>query len=334
VKPLLIMENVRAYYRQLLVNREVYSKAVDGVSLEVKKNEILGLVGESGCGKSTLSRIMMMDVAPPLEFISGDVKLYTRDGEELALSKMNRAILRRKVWGKHISIVPQYVMDALMPTLRIDKIAYDVLRSHMPEISIGDTRKLLKERLREVGLPDRVSGMYPFELSGGMRQRAVIAIATLLKPELLIVDEPVSALDVVSQKMVLKTLKDLVRSGIVESIIFITHDISTVRQIADRIAVMYAGKIVEVAGVEDIISNPLHPYTSGLISSVMSIERKVRERGISYIPGQPPDLFNPPAGCRFHDRCPHVMDICIREEPPLIDYEGGRKVACWLRYKR
>lgn len=330
----LALKDVSAYYRQLIVNKEVHVRAVDGVSLSLRSGEVLGLVGESGCGKSTLGKVMMMNVTPPLEFIKGKVVLTTRKGETIQLSGMSRPRLKALVWGKHIGIVPQEAMSALMPTLKVKRIAYDLARSHEPGVRLEDVVEKLSKRLEELGLPQYVIDRYPFELSGGMAQRTVIAISTLLNPEILIVDEPTSALDVISQRMVLKTLFDLMEKKIVDSMVFITHDIAVVRQIATRIAVMYAGKIVETAPTDDIIFNPLHPYTRGLIESVASLEPEVRKRGVKYIPGQPPQLINPPPGCRFADRCPFAMDICKREEPPLMEVERGREVACWLHVKR
>jgi peptide/nickel transport system ATP-binding protein len=325
----LSLENIKAYYRQLIRNVEVYAKAVDGVNLKLYFGEILGIVGESGCGKSTLAKVMMMNIIPPLEFIEGKVILKTRNGIH-DLTKLDRKELKKTIWGKHIAMVPQDAMSALMPTLKMKRIAYDILRSHDQNITFDEAVDLLKKRFASLGLPEHTVNMYPFELSGGMRQRAVIALATLLNPEVLIVDEPTSALDVVTQKIVLKTLIDLRKKGIVKSMVFISHDISTVRQVADRIAVMYAGKIIEVASTEEIIRNPLHPYTKGLIESVASLEPEIRKRRIKYIPGQPPDLINPPKGCRFHNRCPYMMGICKDREPPLIEYRPGHLVACWL----
>jgi peptide/nickel transport system ATP-binding protein len=329
----LVLGDVKAYYRLLVLNREVDVRAVDGVSLLIRKGDVVGLVGESGCGKSTLSKVMMMNVNPPLYFKGGSVVLKTREGKDLDLTKMSRDELKTMVWGSHISIIPQEAMSALMPTLRIRRVAYDVLRSHDPGISMDEAVDMLRKRLEVLGLPGYVVDRYPFELSGGMAQRTVIAISTLLNPELLIVDEPTSALDVSTQKLVIKTLWDLVSKEIIDSMVFISHDISVVRQIASRIAVMYAGKLVEEASTEDIIRDPLHPYTRGLIDSILSLEPEVRKRGIRYIPGQPPNLMNPPPGCRFADRCSFVMDRCRREEPPLIEVGGGRRVACWLYEK-
>jgi len=204
---------------------------------------------------------------------------------------------------------------------------------HLAQSHELNERELLQKaekRFEEVGLNPLWLKRYPFELSGGMRQRAVIAIATILNPKLLIADEPTSALDVVNQKVFLKVLMQLKRMGVVRSIIFITHDIATVRQIADRMIVMYAGKIVEISTMEKILQRPFHPYTQGLFNSVLTPEPEIRKRGIAVIPGAPPNLINPPNGCRFHPRCPHVMEVCKEREPELREVEEGSKVACFL----
>jgi|UniRef100_A0A7J2U2A0 peptide/nickel transport system ATP-binding protein len=308
-------------------------KAVDGVSLRIFERDVVGVVGESGSGKSTLANVMMMNIRPPLMFVGGSVRLNVGK-EVLELQKLDRDVLREKVWGREIAIVPQSALNALMPTLKIRKLILDVVKSHNPDVVEDEVIGLALKRFREIGLPEIAINMYPFELSGGMRQRAVIAIATLLNPRLLIADEPTSALDVVTQKMVLKTFLDVYNRNIIKSIVFITHDIATVRQIATRIVIMYAGKIVEDGSVEEVVAKPLHPYTDGLLGSVLTPEEEIRKRGLKYIPGQPPDLANPPPGCRFHPRCPFAMDICRREEPPFIEVEKSRFVACWLYSKR
>ncbi|MEL9940615.1 MAG: ABC transporter ATP-binding protein [Ignisphaera sp.] len=332
-KPLMELSDVRAYYRQVIGPIQRIIRAVDGVSLKVFEGEIVGIVGESGCGKSTLANVIMMNIRPPLFFAGGSVKLYAQDGV-LELQKLGRDFLKERVWGREIAVIPQAALNALMPTLRIRRIILDVVKSHDPNADEDEVIGLALKRFKELGLPEMAINMYPFELSGGMRQRAVIAIATLLNPRLLIADEPTSALDVVTQKMVLKTFLDVYKKNIIKSIIFITHDIATVRQLATRIVVMYAGKIVEDGPIEDVIGKPLHPYTDGLMGSVLTPEEEVRKRGLKYIPGQPPDLSNPPLGCRFHPRCPYAMDVCRREEPPMIEVEKGRFVACWLYAKK
>ncbi|AAD35122.1 peptide ABC transporter ATPase [Thermotoga maritima MSB8] len=320
---LLKAENVRAYYKL----EKVSVKAVDGLSFEILEDEVIGVVGESGCGKTTLSNVIFMNMVKPLTLVDGKIFLRV-NGEFVELSSMTRDEVKRKFWGKEITIIPQAAMNALMPTIRMEKYVRHLAESH----GIDEEELLDKARRRfeEVGLDPLWIKRYPFELSGGMRQRAVIAIATILNPSLLIADEPTSALDVVNQKVLLKVLMQMKRQGIVKSIIFITHDIATVRQIADRMIIMYAGKIVEFAPVESLLEKPLHPYTQGLFNSVLTPEPEVKKRGITTIPGAPPNLINPPSGCRFHPRCPHAMDVCKEKEPPLTEIEPGRRVACWL----
>lgn len=324
---ILELKDTKAYY----IIEKSFVRAVDGVSLEIK-DEIVGIVGESGSGKSTLSNVMLMSIKRPLTLIGGCVKLYT-NGDEVDLTKLNREELQKKIWGKETSIIPQSAMNALMPTKRIRSYILDVMKSHFEEIDEKEVIEKAMERFEEIGVSRDFINRYPFELSGGMKQRAVIAVATLLNPRLLIADEPTSALDVATQKMVLKTVKELKDKGIVKSIVFITHDIATVRQIADRMVVMYAGKIVEEGKIDEIVSEPLHPYTKGLLFSVVTPEPEIKRRGITHIPGTPPDLINPPSGCRFHPRCPSRMDICDKEEP-LLRKINERRVACFLYEKR
>ncbi|RLF22818.1 MAG: ABC transporter ATP-binding protein [Thermoprotei archaeon] len=319
---LLTVRDLRAYY---IISKNIAVRAVDGVNLDIMMDEVLGVVGESGCGKTTLANTIIMNIRPPLHIIGGDVVIEGRN-----ITRMRREELREKVWGRLISIIPQSALNSLPPVKRIGDFMFDVMRYRL---GVKDKRKALelaRQRLEDVKLPPETLGMYPHELSGGMKQRVVIAIATLLEPRLLIADEPTSALDVSTQKVILRILLELKRRRILRSILFITHDIAILRQIADRIAVMYAGKVIEVGSMEEILDNPLHPYTKALINSVITPEPEIRRRGLSYIPGRPPSLIRPPPGCRFHPRCSYAMRICQQREPPLCEVKEGHWVACHL----
>jgi len=317
---LLESEHVKAYY----MVRDGYVRAVDDVSLSIDRGVILGLAGESGCGKSTFVNTLMMNVRPPLYLIDGAIIL---DG--VKISEMDRGRLKKEVWGVLVSIVPQSALNALMPTKKIVDFVKDIFRYHT-EMSESEIVSMAKRRFEELNLSPETLLLYPHELSGGMKQRVVIAISTLLNPKLLIVDEPTSALDVSTQKQVLKLLIDLHRAKIIESMIFVTHDLAILRQMADKIAIMYAGKIVELASTDDILYNPMHPYTRGLVNAVMTPESEVRKRGITFIAGEPPNLLNPPPGCRFHPRCPYAMDICREVEPYILEVKSNRRIACHL----
>ncbi|MEM4441755.1 MAG: ABC transporter ATP-binding protein [Ignisphaera sp.] len=319
---------LKAYY----ILRKGTVKAVDNVDLIVNEKSIVGIVGESGCGKSTLAKTLALDIVPPLKLIDGRIVI---DGIDVTEMPLNQA--RKKIAGVKVSIIPQSAMNALVPTVKIKNFIVDVLSE---KISIDSEKiiELAEKRLKELNLPVESLNMYPFELSGGMRQRILIALATLLNPSLLIADEPTSALDVSTQKIVLSTMHSIFIKGLVKSILFISHDIATVRQIADRIVVMYAGKIVEDGPTEEIIHNPLHPYSKALMFSILTPEIQIVERvkkALSLaLAGEPPSLINPPPGCRFHPRCPFAMDICRREEPKLEKLEQNRYAACWLYLKR
>lgn len=323
-KIILQVENVRAYY----IVENNYVRAIDDISIDIGEGEVIGIVGESGSGKTTLSNVMLMNIKKPLSLIEGKVKLHT-NGNIIELDRLPREELQRNIWGKETSIIPQSAMNALMPTKKIKESIMDVIKTHYDKIEEKEIIDKTQARFEEIGVAKDAIFRYPFELSGGMRQRAVIAVATLLNPRLLIADEPTSALDVSTQKMVLKTIQNLREKGIVKSIAFITHDIATVRQIAEILVVMYAGKIVEISPMEEIIREPLHPYTKGLLYSVVTPEPEVKKRGIYHIPGTPPNLMYPPSGCRFHPRCEYKLDICEKEEPKLKDI-NNRKVACFL----
>jgi peptide/nickel transport system ATP-binding protein len=311
------VEGLRGFWQ----SRRSYVKAVDGVTFKVYKNEIVGIVGESGCGKSTLAKLLIGLVEPPLQYIDGKVLIEGIDLYKLPEKK------RRRINGEVISYVPQGAMNALNPTKRIIDLIIDIVKEHNNKYPKEQIYKDATKNFEEVGLSSDVLNMYPFELSGGMKQRAVIGISVMLNPKILVVDEPTSALDVSSQKVILKLLWKLKEERGM-SMVFITHDIATVRQISSRIIVMYAGKIVEIGKTEDVIYNPLHPYTKMLMSAVVSLETEIRKRKIEGIPGAPPDLSNPPTGCRFAPRCPYAASMC-EKEPPLIDVDGDKKVACW-----
>ncbi|KAF2955357.1 ABC transporter ATP-binding protein [Marinitoga sp. 38H-ov] len=320
---ILIAKNVKAYYRK----GTKYVKAVDNVNLDIYEGEIIGIVGESGCGKTTLTDVLQMNILKPLTLIEGSIEFKTKNGY-VDISKLSREEVKEKYWGTELARIPQASMNALMPTIKIKKYVEHLAKSH--NINPKDLLEKAKERIKKVGLKEDVLEMYPFELSGGMRQRAVIAVGTLLDPHLLVADEPTSALDVVNQKMFLKALKQFKNEGIVKSVLFITHDIATIRQLADRMLIMYAGKIAEIGNTDDMVNEAYHPYSKGLFNSVLTPEPEIKKRGIVTIPGAPPNLLEPPSGCRFHPRCPHVMEICKTKEPTVKEFENGRKIACFL----
>lgn len=316
------LKSYKVYYKTFGGN----VRAVDGVDLDVRRGEILGIIGESGCGKSTLVQSLVLP-KPPMIIVGGSAKLLNSiELTELSAKKRKEILLTK------LSLIPQYVLDALPVIKKINVFLKDLAKDK--KIKYEKIRELFIERLKLVNLPEKVLDMYPLELSGGMRQRVIIALSTLFKPDLLIADEPTSALDVVTQRYVLELLKDLAVQKFVGSIMFISHDISSIRQIADRIATMYAGKIVEIGPLDDVISSPLHPYTTMLVKSVPTLETSYKFKKLSGLAGAPPSLINPPPGCRFHPRCPFAMDICRREEPPMIITNGDRITACWLYSKR
>lgn len=315
------ISDYRVYYKTL----SGYVKAVDGADLEIHAGQIVGLIGESGCGKSTLAQSLVM-LKYPMVYKGGSVFL----SGEYDLTKMTPEE-RRRVLLKELSIIPQYALDALPVIKKIKAFVKDLARDK--GMSEREVVEVFKERIKQVNLPDRILDMYPLELSGGMRQRVVIAVSTLFKPNLLIADEPTSALDVVTQRQVLELLKKLRDDQVIRSLLFITHDVASIRQIADRIATMYAGKIVEEGPVDAMLKDPLHPYTKLLVRSIPPIGLSHREMKLRGLAGSPPSLFNPPSGCRFHPRCPHAMERCEIEEPPKIR-ENNHTVSCWLHVKR
>ncbi len=309
------VDDLKVYYRT--VNGDV--RAVDGVTFGIADGEIMGLAGESGCGKSSLGNSLVY-LTGRMKYIGGDVLL---DGATLPIwdfEAMNEHRFRQ------ISVIPQYAMSALNPTLKIGRMTAELLRSRgVAYKSVADE---LARRLELVGLSADVLGMYPMELSGGMKQRAVMVISTLLDPSLLIADEITSALDVSTQKAVARMLVEFRERGFVKSMVVITHDISILYQVADTILVMYAGHLAEKAPSGVIINSPQHPYTKLLISSLPEVGVRYEDVKLKGIPGTPPALLEPPEGCRFRDRCPLASAKC-RERPPFVEVGDGHQVACW-----
>jgi peptide/nickel transport system ATP-binding protein len=331
MKPLIKARDLRAYYYITVRGRERSIRAVDGVSIDIYEDEVLGVIGESGSGKSTLADVIMMNIRPPLRLISGKILFYDEKGE-LELSAMTYKYLRDNIFGKKISMAPQYAMSALPPAHKVWKIAEDIFTSHGVQLPKEEIIKILQEKFESLGLPPAITDRYPFELSGGMRQRVVLAMSTLLKPKLLIADEIIAALDVATAKQVIETMKLLKKQKHVTSIMMISHDVPAVVEIADRIAIMYAGKIIEVSSAKEIVEDAKHPYSKMLLESIVTIESKRKQ--LRWVPGDMPDLSNPPPGCRFHPRCPFAMDICKKEEPPSMETREGHYVSCWLYVKR
>jgi peptide/nickel transport system ATP-binding protein len=319
-EPLLEAKNLKTYF----YTAKGIVKAVDNVSFELYKGEALGIAGESGCGKSTLAYSLMRLVPPPGKLVSGEIVFQGKD-----ITKLSEEEFRKEVRWKGISMVFQGAMNALNPVYNIGDQLAEVLMHHQ-NYTKKDALEMAKKLLQMVGIdPSRIKS-YPHELSGGMKQRVVIAMALALMPPLVIADEPTTALDVVVQAQIMNLLKRL-RKELGLSVILISHDLSLIAEIADKIAIMYGGKIVEYGTSEHIYNNPQHPYTQGLLNSIPRLRGEIKD--LTWIPGVPPDLINPPPGCRFEPRCPFAHERC-KEEPPVVEVEPGHKVACWLHVKR
>ena len=294
--------------------RDKTIRAVDKVSLFLKNNESLGIVGESACGKSTLGLAIIRSV-PGGKIVNGDITL---DGKSTL--KMTEAEFAKTIRWKKISMVFQGAMNSLDPVFSIKQQFEEILQAH--DYS-GDRQKMINDIIDSVGLPPTVLDKFPHELSGGMKQRVVIAMALVLRPNLVIADEPTTALDVLVQAQILSLLKKLKKEGM--SLILISHDLGIISEIADKVGIMYAGKIVEFGTLQEVYSNPKHPYTQALLKSMPKIKG---EPELISLKGTPPNLANMQAGCRFYDRCVHAMEKC-RKEPPKIKTKSGH-VLCWL----
>ena len=313
---LLDVKNLKIYYFTL----KGVVRAVDDVSFNVREGEVLGIAGESGSGKSTLGYGLMRLVPPPGRIAGGNIVVSGRD-----IVSMDEGTLRREIRWKVISMIFQGALNALNPVYTIGKQLVEPIIFH-EDVSLKEAYERAAEMVKLVGLNEDVLRRYPHELSGGMKQRVMIAMALILRPKIVIADEPTTALDVVIQAQIMNLFKKI-KKELNQSIIFITHDLSLIAEIADNVAVMYAGKIVEYGNSDNVFNTPKHPYTQGLLKSIPRLKSKEK---LSWIPGTPPDLRNPPVGCRFHPRCPYVMDVCRREEPPIKDVGGNHLVACWL----
>lgn len=294
-------------------------RALDGATFRIDDGEIMGLAGESGCGKSTLGKALIR-FDNRMRHLGGSVRL---DGQELPIG--NDVAMRRHRY-RDVSLIPQYAMSAMNPTRKIGRMVRELLESRGEDFA--SIKPELERRVELVGLSVDVLKRYPIELSGGMKQRMVLVLSTLLDPSLLIGDEVTSALDVSSQKAVARALVEFRDLGFVRSMIVVTHDISVLYQIADTIMVMYAGHLAEKAPTDTIIEKPRHPYTRMLIGALPEVGVRYAERKLSGIPGRPPPLLDPPAGCRFRDRCPLAHDKCA-ETPPFVEIAPDHEVACW-----
>ena len=314
-EPTLSVHDLRTHF----ITKAGVVKAVDDVSFDVKAGEVMGLVGESGSGKSVTGFSIIGLIDPPGRVVSGSIKFK---GEELVGASEDRM---QKLRGNRIAMIFQDPMMTLNPVLRIGAQMMDAVIAHKTPLSKNDIEKRCRESLESVDLDGGVFQMYPHELSGGMKQRVCIAIGILLQPKVIVADEPTSALDVVTQRQVMETL-DKVREQLGAAIILIGHDMGLMAQFVDKVAVLYAGQVMELSTVKEMFTDALHPYSEALINSLPNLENKGVFQGI---PGLAPALLRLPPGCSFHPRCPKVMDHCRTERPETI-LQNGRTVSCHL----
>ncbi len=313
---MLEVKDLKVYY----FTRRGAARAVDGVSFEVKKGESLGIAGESGCGKSTTGMAIMRLVEKPGRIVGGKILL---DGEDVL--SMEEEMFRKEVRWKRISMVFQGAMNSFTPVYTIYQHFKETMKAHDMFENDDIAREITIKLLKMVSLPPEVADRYPHQLSGGQKQRVAIALALLLNPDYVIADEPTTALDVIVQAQIINLMKELqAKKGM--SIILISHDLGVLSALSDKLMIMYAGKVVEYGDAKKILSNPLHPYTKLLLEATP----RIRSKGLKWIPGSPPDLTNPPPGCRFHPRCPLTKEICKKEEPEMKEVEHEHWVACHL----
>ncbi len=316
MEQLLRVDDLRLYFR----TRSGAVQAVDGVTLDLPRGLTLAVIGESGCGKTSLAKAILRLLPRNVQTYTGRVYLNGSD-----VMRFDEERFRREVRWTRLALVPQAAMNALNPVIRVGEQVAEPLLLHRRAGSANEALKRARKAFSLVGVPADFLHRYAFELSGGMRQRVAIAMALVTEPDLVVLDEPTSALDVLTQANLMNVLKGIKRESAI-SFVLITHDIATSSELADRVAVMYAGQLVEIADAKHFYKNPLHPYSRKLMASVPTLRE---DKKLEFIPGQPPSLVNPPTGCRFKDRCPLRFERCD-EEPPLLETEDGRQVRCWL----
>ncbi len=316
--------------------RRGVARGVDQIFLNLPENKTLGLAGESGCGKSTLGRAIMRQVAYPGEIVGGDMFFRLEKDIHYKNKVLEKGILNlmdlshdemRALRGDELAYIFQDPMTSLNPMATIGTHFIEIMRAHNPEIEEEEALERAGEILDSLGiLPERVTD-YPHQFSGGMRQRVMIGLGLVMKPSLLIADEPTTSLDVIVEAQILEEIAEL-KDVFNLTMILITHNLGVLAQTADNIAIMYTGRIMELSSTEDLFEDPLHPYAVALLQSVPDVTHP--DKKLSWIPGAPPDLIDPIPGCMYNPRCPHAMDICKEKVPPLIEYKDGRKVACHL----
>ena len=329
---LLEIKNLTVEYK----TRRGVARGVDKVFLDLPENKTLGLAGESGCGKSTLGRAIMRQVAYPGKIVEGDMFFNLEEDIHYKNEVLERGIINlldltedemRALKGKEIAYIFQDPMTSLNPMATIGTHFIEIIQAHDPSISEEDALDRASEILDSLGiLPERVSD-YPHQFSGGMRQRVMIGLGLVLKPNLLIADEPTTSLDVIVEAQILEEIAEL-KDAFNLTMILITHNLGVLAQTADNIAIMYTGRIMELSPTEDLFEDPLHPYSVALLQSVPDVTQP--DKQLTWIPGAPPDLIDPLPGCMYNPRCPHAMQVCKEIVPPLVEVKNGRKVACHL----